>query len=116
MCSARHNLIRLEPCDCTHVNFGGFGKGSDRMNVVVENDDAHHHPHAEQHSVCVGEPAAVLPTTERVTDTYLLKAKPSLRSKGRKKHRGQGDHEMTESGRQIHSKEFSRVESIHIRV
>lgn len=31
------------------------------MDVVVEDDDSDHHPHAEQHGVCVGEPAAVLP-------------------------------------------------------
>lgn len=31
------------------------------MHVVVEDDDADHHPHAEQHGVCVGEPAAILP-------------------------------------------------------
>lgn len=36
------------------------------MNVVVENDDSDHHPHAEQHGVCVGEPTAVLPVTGTV--------------------------------------------------
>lgn len=33
------------------------------MNVVVEDDDSHHHPHAEQHGVRVGEATAVLPAT-----------------------------------------------------
>lgn len=49
---------------CTHIDFGGLGESPDRVNVVVENNDSHHHPHAEQHSVCVGEPTAVLPATE----------------------------------------------------
>lgn len=29
--------------------------------MIIEDNDAHHHTHAEQHSVCVGETAAVLP-------------------------------------------------------
>lgn len=49
---------------CTHIDFGGLGESSHRVNVIIENDDAHHHPHAEQHGVCVGEPAAVLPGTD----------------------------------------------------
>lgn len=44
----------------THIDFGGLGKSPDRVNVVIENDDAHHHPHAEQHGVCVSEPTTVL--------------------------------------------------------
>lgn len=51
---------------CTHINFGGLGESPDRVNVVIENDDSYHHPHAEQHGVCVGEPTAILPATETV--------------------------------------------------
>lgn len=50
--------------ESTHINFGGLGKSPDRVNVVIENDDAHHHPHAEQHGVRVSEPTAVLPATK----------------------------------------------------
>lgn len=53
----------------THINFGGLGEGADGVNVVVENDDSNHHPHAEQHGVCVGEPTAVLPVTGTVQRT-----------------------------------------------
>lgn len=53
---------------CTHIDFGGLGKSPDRVNVVIEDDDSHHHPHAEQHGVCVGEPTAVLPATETVME------------------------------------------------
>lgn len=56
----------------THIDFGGLGKSSDRVNVVIENDDSHHHPHAEQHGVCVGEPTAVLPGTETVMEERSL--------------------------------------------
>lgn len=37
------------------------------MDVVIEDDDAHHHPHAEQHGVRVGEAAPVL-AADRQTD------------------------------------------------
>lgn len=49
-----------------HVDFGGLGEGADRVDVVVEDDDSDHHPHAEQHGVCVGEPAAILPVRRRL--------------------------------------------------
>lgn len=42
------------------------------MNVIIENDDSHHHPHAEQHGVCVGEPTAVLPATEALMEEKSL--------------------------------------------
>lgn len=45
----------------THIDFGGLRKSPNWVNMIVENDDPHHHPHAEQHGVCVGEPAAVFP-------------------------------------------------------
>lgn len=45
----------------THVNFGGLGEGPHGVDVVVEDDDADHHPHAEQEGLGVGEAAAVLP-------------------------------------------------------
>ena len=44
----------------SHVNFGGLGEGPDGVDVVVEDDDAHHHPHTEEHGVCVGEATAIL--------------------------------------------------------
>lgn len=50
---------------CTHINFGGLGESPNRVNVVIENDDPHHHPHAEQHGICVGEPTTVFPATEK---------------------------------------------------
>lgn len=61
-------------CICvTHIDFGGLGKSPDWVNVVIKNDDAHHHPHAEQHGVCVGEPTAVLPGTGRRCNMSLAK-------------------------------------------
>lgn len=53
---------------CTHINFGGLGESPDRVNVVIQDDDTYHHPHAEQHGVCVGEPTAVLPGTKAVME------------------------------------------------
>ena len=52
----------------THINFGGLGESPDWVNVVVKDDDPYHHSHAEQHGVCVGEPAAVLPEGQTVTE------------------------------------------------
>lgn len=59
-------------CICgTHINFGGLGECPDGVNMVVEDDDAHHHPHAEQHGVCVGEPTTVLPGEEKVMEGVI---------------------------------------------
>lgn len=68
-------LSQLSVAVFTHINFGSLGKSPDGVNVVVEDDDPHHHPHAEEHGVCVGETTAVLPATETV---------------GRRKNKGEG--------------------------
>lgn len=57
----KKNIFSRSETQSPHVDFGGLGEGSDRVDVVVEDDDSDHHPHAEQHGVCVGEPAAILP-------------------------------------------------------
>lgn len=45
----------------SYINLGGFSEGTHGVNVIVENNDAHHNTHAEQHSVCVGETTPVFP-------------------------------------------------------
>ena len=60
-------------CACTHINFGGLGKSPDGVNVVVEDDDSDHHPHAEQHGVRVGEPTAILPATDEESRAMITR-------------------------------------------
>lgn len=43
--------------------------------MIIEDDDAHHHPHTEQHGVCVGEPTAVLSGTKTVMEDVSLTKK-----------------------------------------
>lgn len=45
----------------THIDLGGLGKGPHGVDVVVEDDDSNHHPHAEEEGLGVGEAAPVLP-------------------------------------------------------
>ena len=48
-------------CVCaSYINLGGLVEGSVGMNVVVEDDNTHHHSHTEQQSVLAVEPAGVV--------------------------------------------------------
>lgn len=62
-CAGRSGVAAAPPGlpTATHVNFGGLGEGPHGVDVVVEDDDADHHPHAEEEGLGVGEAAAVLP-------------------------------------------------------
>lgn len=53
--------VYLKLIKCSYINLGGLGKGTHWMNMVIKDDDAHHHTHAEQHGVCVSKTAPVLP-------------------------------------------------------
>lgn len=52
----------------THVDLGRLCKCSYGMDVVVQDDDADHHPQAERHRLLAGEAAAVLPERRRSSD------------------------------------------------
>lgn len=45
----------------TYIYFGGLVKGTVRVHVIIKNDDAHHHPHAEQERVLAAETTGVFP-------------------------------------------------------
>jgi len=46
---------------CTNINRRRLGKGSDGMNVIVENNDADHHPQAKHHRLLRRELGPVFP-------------------------------------------------------
>lgn len=50
----------------THVYFGGLGESTNRMYIVIEDDDAHHDAQTERHSALTAETATVL-TGKRVS-------------------------------------------------
>lgn len=45
----------------THVYFGGLSECPHWVDVIVEDDDSHHYPHAEEEGLSVSEPAAIFP-------------------------------------------------------
>jgi len=49
----------------TNINRRCLGKRSDRMNMVIENDDAHHHSQTEHDRLLRREFAPVLPVAIR---------------------------------------------------
>lgn len=48
----------------SYINFGCLAESSHRVHVVIENDDPHHHPHAEHECLLACKPAPVLPERE----------------------------------------------------
>ena len=65
------------------------------MDVVVEDDDAHHHPHTEEHGVCVGEATAIL-TGGREREWERERERGRERGRGR----GRGGEREKEKNRQ----------------
>lgn len=60
-CQMKNLLEAGSKCGFTHVDFGRLGKRSNGMDVVIQDDDSHHHPEAERHRLLTGETAAVIP-------------------------------------------------------
>lgn len=44
----------------THIYFGGLGESTDRMDIVIEDDDTHHDTQTEWHGALTAETATVL--------------------------------------------------------
>lgn len=53
-------LITAFGC-ASYVYLGGLVEGAVGVDVVVENDDSHHHPHAEQDCVLAAETTGIFP-------------------------------------------------------
>lgn len=49
----------------SYVYLGGLVEGAVGVDVVVENDDSHHHAHAEQDRVLAAETAGIFPEEHR---------------------------------------------------
>lgn len=70
-----------EVCVCTHIDVGGADEGTEGMHVVVQNDDADHHPEAEHHSFFALELRAIIPEKNSMvlfTHQMLLAAEYSV--------------------------------------
>lgn len=76
-CQMKNLLWAGSKCGFTHVDFGRLGKRSNGMDVVVQDDDSHHHPEAEGHRLLAGETAAVIPdgTNEEESDGQKVQNK-----------------------------------------
>jgi len=49
-------------CVCaSHVYLGGLVEGAVGVDVVIEDDDSHHDPHAKQDCVLAAEPTRIFP-------------------------------------------------------
>lgn len=48
----------------SYINFGCLAESSHGVHMVVEDDDPHHHPHAEHECLLACKPAPVLPERE----------------------------------------------------
>lgn len=59
----------------TYIYFGGLVKGTVRVHVVIKNDDAHHHPHAEQERVLAAEATGVFPENTNRPDKMRKRPK-----------------------------------------
>lgn len=57
--------------DYSYINFGRLAESSHRVDVVVEDDDPNHHPHAKHQCFFTREPAPVLPGRDETAALLL---------------------------------------------
>lgn len=50
---------------CSYINLGCLAESSHGVDMVIEDDDTNHHPHAEHQSFLTRKPTPVLPAREK---------------------------------------------------
>lgn len=55
----------------SYINLGCLAESSHRVHVVIEDDDPHHHPHAEHECLLTCKPASVFPKREDTATASL---------------------------------------------